>query len=215
MFNRPPILIDILHVCEFIAMIVAISNYMNVKKTHWKWLVFYLIYIFIYEITSYFVKYDIKIDIAYYLSFIQIPLEFIFFFWLFAYKSLQRKDIFWLSVVLFLISFFLENYFIKFNFIIKSLNYIVGTLVLFIMVVLEFKRQIKSESILNFKKDKMFYITIGVILFYIGNLPFFGLYFPILKEPQIWNYYYYYFIISNCIMYLLFAASFIWGKHKL
>jgi hypothetical protein len=90
----------------------------------------------------------------------------------------------------------------------------IGALIMLILVSLEFLKQIKNENILMFNQNKMFYINIGIILFYVGNLPFFGLYYPIMKEPKIWNLYYIYFMISNCIMYFLFAASFIWGKPK-
>ena len=64
------------------------------------------------------------------------------------------------------------------------------------------------------QRNKMFYINIGIMLFYVGTLPFFGLYNLIVKEPEIWNIYYLYFLLSNCLMYLLFTASFIWGKPK-
>jgi hypothetical protein len=101
------------------------------------------------------------------------------------------------------------------NFTFMSLNTTFGTLLLLILVFIELIKQIKSDSIIYFKNNKMFYINIGVILFYIGNMPFFGWYYPILKFPEIWNSYYIYFMISNCIMYLLFAASFVWGKTKL
>ncbi len=83
-----------------------------------------------------------------------------------------------------------------------------------ILVFLEFKKQIQNDDILAFPENKMFYINIGIMLFYVGTLPFFSLYHLLLKEPEIWNIYYLYFLISNCIMYLLFTASFIWGKQK-
>ena len=79
---------------------------------------------------------------------------------------------------------------------------------------MEFFKQIKNDDILEFSKNKMFYINIGLVLFYVGTLPFFGLYKLLIKEIEIWNGYYLYFMVSNCIMYLLFAASFIWGKVK-
>jgi hypothetical protein len=95
-----------------------------------------------------------------------------------------------------------------------SLNTTVGNLFLLILVMLEFLNQIKSDMIMSFKENKMFYINIGVTLFYIGNMPFFALYFDILEIPKYWNNYYIYFMVSNCLMYLLFAASFVWGKVK-
>jgi hypothetical protein len=53
----------------------------------------------------------------------------------------------------------------------------------------------------------------GMILFYIGSLPFLVfINYLYDNEKVIFNYYYTYFLLSNNLMYLLFAASFIWGK---
>jgi hypothetical protein len=214
MYNRPPFLLELLHFCEFIAVIGSIYKFNSLKKTYWKWFVFYLIYILMFEISSAIALYYFKIKIGNFISLFQIPIEYIFFYWLYAYISLNKKMLFWFLSIIYLFSLFLEYTLTINNFSGLSLNKTFGTLLLLALVVLEFIKQIKSDSILNFKENKMFYINIGVVLFYVGNMPFFGLYFLILKEPQIWNSYYVYFLISNCIMYLLFAASFIWGKPK-
>ena len=182
MYIIPPLLIKLLHICEFITLFIGVLKFKKIKATYWKWFVFYLIYIFIY--------------------------------WLYAYKSLKNKRLFWIFTFLFLSSLFGEEILNNSNFTFKSFNNTIGTFLLLILVILEFIRQIKSDRIIHFYSDKMFYINIGVILFYIGNMPFFGLYQIILKYPSIWNNYYIYFMISNSIMYLLFAASFIWGKPK-
>ena len=95
------------------------------------------------------------------------------------------------------------------------MSYTVGVFLLSIMVYLEFIKQIKSEDILNFQNNKMFYINIGILLFYVGTLPFFAfdkqLY---LNNNELWSNYKTFFLLSVNIMYLLFAASFIWGKPK-
>lgn len=215
MYNRPPFLIDLLHLCELIAVLAGIYKFKTVKNTYWKWFVFYLIYIFIVEIIMQVAVYKYKVKLGNYLSYIQIPIQFVFLFWLYAYQSLKNKRLFWVLFSIFFISLSLEHIFSSLtNFTFKSLNYSIGTLLLLYLVGKEFFKQIKSDAILDFYYNKMFYINLGVILFYIGNIPFFGLYYPILKIPEIWNSYYIYFMISNCIMYLLFAASFIWGRPK-
>lgn len=215
MLNRPPILLDILHICEFIALLSGILKFKSLKKSYWVYFVFYLIYIALYEtISAFLIEYH-SINIGKYLSFIQIPIEIIFFYWLYLCKSLNLKKTFWIFTVLYLFSLYLENTLTSLNnFTFNSLSMSFGTMLLLILVFLEFIKQIKSESILNFRENKMFYINIGVILMYIGNIPFFGLYYSILKMPEIYNSYYIYFMVSNSLMYLLFAASFIWGKVK-
>jgi hypothetical protein len=95
------------------------------------------------------------------------------------------------------------------------MSYTIGAFLLAIMVYLEFVKQIKSDEILNFKQNKMFYINIGVLLFYVGTLPFFAfdkyLYHNL---NSLWSLYKTFFLFACSSMYLLFIASFIWGKPK-
>ncbi|MFY8180820.1 MAG: hypothetical protein ACOVLG_03510 [Flavobacterium sp.] len=214
MYEQPKILVHLLHLCEFIALVAGIIKFKSLKNSYWKWFVFYLAYIVVYEIISYIAKVEFKYKIGAFQSYIHIPIEYLFLFWLFAVKSLQKKVLFYWFSVLFFLSFVIDTRLQQGDFTFKSLNTTIGNLLLLILVMLEFNKQIKSDTILYFKENKMFYINIGVTLFYVGNMPFFGWYMPILKYPEIWNDFYKYFMISNCIMYLLFAASFVWGKVK-
>ncbi len=214
MYEQPKILVHLLHLCEFIALVAGIIKFKSLKNSYWKWFVFYLAYIFVYEIISYIAKVEFKYKIGAFQSYIHMPIEYLFLFWLFAVKSLQKKVLFYWFSVLFFLSFVIDTRLQQEDFTFKSLNTTIGNLLLLILVMLEFNKQIKSDAILYFKENKMFYINIGVTLFYVGNMPFFGWYMPILKYPEIWNDFYKYFMVSNCIMYLLFAASFVWGKVK-
>lgn len=214
MYEQPKILVHLLHLCEFIALVAGIIKFKSLKNSYWKWFVFYLAYILLYEIISYIAKVEFKYKIGAFQSYIHMPIEYLFLFWLFAVKSLQKKVLFYWFSVLFFLSFVIDTRLQQEDFTFKSLNTTIGNLLLLILVMLEFNKQIKSDAILYFKENKMFYINIGVTLFYVGNMPFFGWYMPILKYPEIWNDFYKYFMVSNCIMYLLFAASFVWGKVK-
>lgn len=215
MFYRPPFLIDLLNICECIALICGIIKFKSLKNSYWKWFVFYLFYILTYEIFTKTYEFTFENEIRFFLSTVQIPIETLIVYWLIGYKSLDKKKLFWTVSGLYLMSFAFENYtkdWSQYSFL--SLSQTFGTFLMLILIGFEFLRQIKSDAILNFSSDKMFYVTIGVVLFYIGNMPFFGWYNLILKYPEIWNSYYIYFMLSNCLMYLFFAASFIWGKAK-
>lgn len=215
MLTEPTFLIYLLHFFEIIAAFTGILYYKNIKNTQWIWFVIYLNFVVINELFGLKIFNYFKINESFLFSYITVPSEFLFFIWLFALKSQKNKKLYQICLLIYISSFFLKLSILKEKFIFDSFNYMVGALILLVLVSLEFLKQIKSDAILNFKENKMFYLNIGVVLFYIGNLPFFGLYYLILKEPQIWNSYYIYFMLSNCIMYLLFAASFIWGKPKL
>lgn len=150
----------------------------------------------------------------YYFAFFGIPLQYIFFIWLYTLKSFNNKKLFCIFIFIYLISYiplFIYGSEIKKHY---SINLDIGNILLIILVVLEFLKQIKSDEILFFWKNKMFYINTGIILFYVGTYPFIAFYDQFLKKEYIFlgNLYYLYFLISNCLMYLLFSASFIFGK---
>lgn len=200
---------------EFIAALVSFLYFFKLKNSYWKWFSIYLIFIFSQEFYWFLNKSLIGITKQDYYTFIGIPIQYLFFFWLYAYKSLNNKKLFIVFIILYLSTYIpVEIYYEKIN-LVYPLNLTVGTILLTILIILEFKKQIITDDILKFKENNMFYINIGVVFFYIGTYPYFAFQNILSKEPytNIWNIYYYYFLLSNFIMYSLFIASFIWGKH--
>jgi hypothetical protein len=197
---------------QFFAAIIALLYLPKLKNSYWKWFSVYLCIIFLVEAFS---KWGLSTHPsyrAYLYDFFGIPIQFLFFYWVYALKSLKNKKLFWVCIALYCLSFLpYFTLFTKKN-IVYSLSYTVGNILLMFMVFLEIFKQIKSEKILLFRVNFMFYINIGIMLFYIGTLPFFSFYGLILKNHTLWSNYYTFFMVANHIMYLLFIAAFIWGK---
>lgn len=194
--------------------IISILYYKRVKKQYWKYFVYYLIFIFLAEAVG---KWGAKVidlnKIGFY-NYIVIPIEFIFFYWLYAAQSLKNTKLFIGLSLLYLFSFIPSETLFSSNKIMFSFNYTLGCLLLMILVVMEYYKQINSSNILDFDKNRMFYINLGVTLFYIGTLPFWT-FFELLKSyREIYNIYYAFFLVSGVVMYLLFSISFIWGKQN-
>ncbi|CAM1365191.1 conserved membrane protein of unknown function [Tenacibaculum soleae] len=216
MLQTYPILNKLLLGAELIAALVGFIYVFKLRNNYWKWFSFYLIFIFIQEFFWFFKSSFLNIKKEDYYAFIGIPFQYIFLYWLYAYKSLKSKNIFRVVSFIYLLTYIpLEFFFKKLN-VVYSINLTIGTILLSFLIVFEFIKQIKNDNILMFKENKMFYINIGTILFYIGTYPFFAFYDILIREPyiKVWNVYYIYFMVSNILMYLLFIASFIWGKHK-
>lgn len=211
MENYQNIYLMILLGAQFIAALIGITHLKSVKGTIWAYFVYFLIFIFLQELYFEFYTHILYLDRTQYFTYVSIPIQFLFYYWLFAYHSLNQKKLFYLFASICILTIPLE-YMLK-DAGISFLNYTIGTLLLFLLIVLEFLKQIKSEEILYFQKNKMFYILVGVLFFFIGTYPFFAFHAEFkLHYPSIWNMYYIYFIVANVFMYLLFAASFIWGK---
>lgn len=215
MLKIQTIFYDSINWTEGVCAIVALVYYNRLKNSYWKWFVFYLVFIFGVELFSKLVLQYFPDKRKYFFDFLVIPIEFLFLFWLYAMKSLKIVKLFRASCFIYLAFYVLHLFNLDNVRSISSMSYTVGVFLLAIMVYLEFIKQIKSDEILNFKTNKMFYVNIGVILFYIGTLPFFA-FDKVLYEhnKEIWNNYFTFFLFSVNVMYLLFTASFIWGKPK-
>jgi hypothetical protein len=197
---------------QFFTMLVALWYWPKLKNSYWKWFVIYLCVIFLVEALSKWGLKDYPTYKIYLYDFFGIPIQFLFFYWLYANKSLNDKKLFWICVIIYLASFLpYFTLFAKSN-IVYSLSYTVGNIMLMLLVFLEILKQIKSDKILLFRENFMFYINIGIMIFYIGTLPFFSFYGLILKNDNLWSNYYLFFMVANHIMYLLFISAFIWGK---
>ncbi|WP_238584528.1 hypothetical protein [Chryseobacterium sp. Leaf180] len=151
----------------------------------------------------------------YYYNYLVIPFQFIFLFWLYTRSFKRKSGMFWLFAFLYLISFLPSELYFSKSTIINSFNYTFGCFLLLMLVISEYAKQLYSDDILNFRQNRMFYINLGVTLFYIGTLPFYTFY-KILYYgySDLWQVYCTYAQTSDILMYALFSASFIWGKQN-
>jgi len=207
---------NLMRTSEGIAALASILYFKKLKGSYYIYFSFFLIFIFCSETFAKYLASSASVSKIIFYNYFVIPLEFIFFYWLYAWKSLNKKKLFFIFTTLYLLSFIPhELYFnVLKNKVIYSFTYTFGSLLLMFLVVMEYYKQINSDNILHFAKNRMFYINIGVTLFYIGTLPFWSFYFQLYEHREIWDLYFNYFLMSGIIMYLLFASSFIWGKQN-
>ncbi|XLS30820.1 hypothetical protein ACJD0Z_08295 [Flavobacteriaceae bacterium M23B6Z8] len=192
---------------------------MKLKNSYWRWFSVYLVFIFLQEF--YYTIYNSStlfgLSKTTYYGYIGIPVQYLFFYWLYALKSLKKRYLFICICSLYLLTYIPMRLLYGETDFVYPINLTVGTILLTSLVILEYLKQIRNDAILRFKTHKMFYINLGVILFYIGTYPLFA--FPDeFRNPinkTLGNAYYLYFLFSNYAMYLLFTISFIWGKHPL
>ena len=215
--NNFAILEEVLHAMESVAFMTGIILYKKVKSTCFKWFVFYLGFIILAEIIGKIVRL-IHVDNQFMYSYIVIPIEFIFFHWLYyQYSTIKDRMRIKVSLLLYIFSLFIEEVFFQESqkFLFLSFSYSIGNAVLLFIVFQYFFKLINSERILYFYQEHLFWISCGLLLFYLGTSPYYGLY-NYLKNNHLDILYGYAYVMYflNCSMYLLFAASFIWGKEK-
>jgi hypothetical protein len=212
--------IIILNVLELLACITGFIFWNKIKKTYWKWFPVYLFVIVLTEVTGEYllnVKNDLELNIAVY-SYFGIPLQFFFFYWIFYQQGKKTNNRNWplISAAIYFISLVADLLYIsKIRFYFESFSYIIGCVFLQILVLIYFSRFIKTDEIIKYRSSMMFWMCLGLMVFYTGAMPFFAF-----RKTLYVNYndlFYIYWYIQfglNYLMYLLFSVSFIWGKPK-
>ncbi|WP_340201565.1 hypothetical protein [Ascidiimonas sp. W6] len=209
-----PILKSILFLVQLVAALAGCFYFFKLKTSYWKWFGVYLVILFIQQhLLKYVFPNMVASKNVYYLLF-GIPLEYIFLYWLYAKQSLKKEKLFYIFSILYIVTV-LISWFVQETDDALSISLNTGSLLLTVLVVLEYLKQISDDSILKFRENSMFYINVGVILFYIGAHPFHVFQKYLYADYKVFiEYYYVYFLGANCSMYLLFIASFVWGKKK-
>lgn len=216
----------VLNVLECAAAITGFIYWQKIRQSYWRWFPVYLMIIALSEIAGEYMSYvknNAKANIAIY-SYWVIPLEFLFFYWLF-YQFFNKSSfkkwavyaaiiylLFWFSDIFSWPPFLYSNEVTK---LFDSFSYSVGNLLLLILLLIFFIMFTKSDAILNYKDSIMFWVCLGLLIFYLGSMPFYGIH-STLSE----NYYDFFLVywriqfILNYIMYSLFIIAFVWGKSK-
>ncbi|HOZ84729.1 MAG TPA: hypothetical protein PK191_04515 [Niabella sp.] len=215
-----PVQIFILNLFELCACITGFLYYIKLKDSYWKYFPFYLFSIFLTEVLAEWillVQENLKVNIAIY-KYWAIPVQFLFFFWLFSrqHRNTKPKVLPFIFSSLYLIAVMIENFWpINLKPIFDSMSYSFGCVLLLILIIIFLKQFISSDEILEFKTNMMFWVVIGLLLFYIGTLPFWGLRSSLYYHYRsIFNVYNQVQFALNYCMYLMFIFAFIWGKPK-
>lgn len=208
----------LLKILEAIAALTGFIYWKKIKQSYWKWFPIYLLFIVIAEFLGHYLNsHELRTYNKNLYHYLVIPLEYCFLYWLF-YKEHHSLKKLLLSFGSYGLIWIVDTILILKNaygtqFPAGSLSMSVGNLILLILVINFFIKFLNTDRILQFKTDMMFWVCLGILIFYLGTFPYFGLRnILFLKYKALfWNYTYLFFIL-NYIMYLLFAISFIWGK---
>jgi hypothetical protein len=201
-------------IVEGLAVIAGFITWRKWSNSYLKWFVIYLLIIFIFEVLYWIFFFYNKGTISLLLHEIIIPFEMIFINWLF-YKifNTRNKKLILSGIVFYVLALLLEKTILNnFTYYFQSLSYTVGNLFILIYIILFFVELVNSDKILTFKKLTEFWIVCGLLVFYLGTFPFYGLYNELAKNIDIFMAVAWVATSLNYCMYLLFTIGFIWGK---
>jgi hypothetical protein len=140
---------DLLLGIETIAALVALFYYPKLKYTYWKWFIIYLIFICSHEL---FWRFQTALPSTFKtasFTFLAIPIQYIFFYWLYAYKSLKKKTLFFILFLLYLATYIPLSIFFSEAKNSFQIILITGNVPLMILILLELVKQIKNDDMLS------------------------------------------------------------------
>jgi hypothetical protein len=207
----------ILNCFELAACITGFCFWNKIRNSYWKWFPVYLAVIVVIELTGeYFLYIDrnLTVNVAIY-RYIGLPLEFLFFFWLFYQYEKPRKWPVLLAGIYVVVWILDQVYFSQMKLYFDSFSYTIGNALLLVGLFIFFIRFSNSNAILHYRSSMLFWVSLGLLVFYVGTLPFYGMRTTLYKEYRSLFYVYWYvqYFLNYC-MYSLFMIAFIWGRPK-
>jgi hypothetical protein len=199
------------------ACVTGFIFYKRLSNSYLRYFPFYLAFIILSEATGWLLKKNmLALTNAMFFNYVVIPTEFLFFFWLFHKYFSNRKynKLAMACMAVYIMSWIVDiSYFNSNIYSFNSSTYTIGNLLLLILIFRFFIELITTEDILHFKSNMLFWISGGLLLFYLGTFPYFGLLNTLARDyPELHEVYRNVTIVLNILMYLMFTFSFIWGK---
>ena len=205
---------------EIVACVTGFMYWSKIKKTYWKFFPFYLTFIVAAEFTGKYFTYthmDFPKRIMY--DYIVIPAEILFYFFIFynEFKNSRFARLPAVCTIIYIVCLLIDGFFLqnKYKWFL-TFSYSVGVILLVVNILVFLFRLAISKQVIYFRTNFTFLVCIGLLLFYLGSIPFQGVINTLYEEyKELFMSLVYMFYIFNCLMYLSFIIAFIWGKLKL
>lgn len=214
------LLVALLLIFEISAAVTGLASWNKLKNSYWRMFPIYLcIVVFIELVGGYyaFIQRDTAINLKWF-RFFAIPLQFLFFYWLYHqyFKKRIKSELPKICLGVYCAVFLFDQFqtFYK-NKWFDDISYSVGSILLLILVFKFISVFVNSPELKVFKKSKMFWVSLGILIYYVGSLP----YWPVrvyLNEnyPELFIFMFTLMYLLNYIMYSLFIVAMVWGKSE-
>ncbi|MFC5048776.1 hypothetical protein [Aquimarina hainanensis] len=169
-------LISLLNIGTFIQFVSAIFSsfyFYKYKNSILKFFSFLLWYTFLNELLGIFIADFIsRFNALIYNIYHIINFLFLFIIYKKTIKNIKLKQYIKYFLLIYLIAFFIngfyENYLIEF----QTIPHIIGASLMLITIGFYFVELLNSEKVLNINRYLLFWISVGLLIFFVGNIPF-------------------------------------------
>ena len=191
------------HIVEFLALVVSIVYWKSIKKGKLKSLPFFLLFILLVELTGTYLH-----SIRYpntKLYNITIPLEYLFYFYLYWKHAAKVLKIFTTFSALLLILFTLFFFFSQPLIILHSYVLVVGEVCIIFCACIYLIEQFKNGEEESLLKNYFFWFSSGLLLFSLGEFVYFLLY-PAINLNK-WDRFDFWFkTVNNSLLLMLYLS---------
>jgi hypothetical protein len=194
---------DIIIYFEFATLLVALLQYKKHKQLYFKYFVAYVLVLFGFEflIGNFFAKNNQSIYNIY--TFFEFNLVTVIYFNL--NKEKLSRWVIKNLIISFNIIYFASFYFL----ILKDYTVTLGAVIVSFFMILYLRELLNSSRIIDYKRDLSFWITVGMLFYYLCTIPFLALvYFIGLKGVLL----FYIINIITIITHLCFIFGLLWSK---
>ena len=202
---------------EAFAAIAGFATWRKWKGSFFQWFPVYMLLIVLLEMLHLvFAQYNMY-GAAAFMYDIAIPIEILFISWFFYWVlNPNSRKVTIAGAFSFAAAFTTEKFIMQQKgYFFQSLSYTVGNLFILLYLILFFIELAKSDRLLHFKKLTVFWLGAGMLIFYLGTFPFYGLYNELAKDIDLFIKIAWVATFLNYCMYLFFIIGFIWGKRDL
>ncbi len=199
---------------EVLAAIIATIFFYKYKNTKFlKYLIFFIWYVALNETVGLYIRIDKGVNAIIYNIYNAVNFTFFLLLYRHYFKNKKNKKLALYFCIIYLSSFtingFFENYMTEY----QRFPYILGALFLVISILLYFFEILNSEQVLQAKKNLLIWISFGLLIYFVGNLPFRILrnYYEELTDATVL------FLVNitlTVIMNTCFIIGFIWSDKK-
>lgn len=205
--------------CESIAAIACLLILPRWRKTYWKWLSVYVLFVAVSEWIGYYLRLhplSFLLNPDYY-SFIVHPGIFFFIFFIIKKNDSGRNNRLFQGVAfIYILSCIVDYLFLrKQSFWFMSFSYMVAIVLLITLLLRFYYEYFFSDKILSYKNNISFWMCTSWFIYYCGTFPFFALRNTLAKNYEsVFDVYWFIQMITSCLMYVSIIFIYKWAKQK-
>ncbi|MDH7445442.1 hypothetical protein [Aquimarina sp. 2201CG14-23] len=197
----------------FTAIVGTIFFYKYKDAKFLRYFIFFIWYVATNELVGLYIKLDSGVNAIIYNIYNAVNFTFFLLLYRYYFKNEKNKKLALYFSIIYLSSFVINGFFENYLSEYQRFPYILGALFLVITILLYFFEILNSEKVLNAKKNLLIWISVGLLMYFVGNLPFRILrnYYQELTDATVL------FLVNitlTVIMNTCFIIGFIWSDKK-